>query len=66
MSLLDDYQRPEETAKQLHVTLRTIARYESEPEGLPYVLIGGRKWHHIPTVRAWLAGKMRHPNKRRA
>jgi len=35
---------------------RTAARYERE--GLPYVMLGGRKYRPLAQGRAWLAGRI--------
>jgi hypothetical protein len=54
-----------ETARQLSVVPRTIDRYEREPNGLPFVMIGGKKYHNPASVRAWLAAREKHPNLRK-
>lgn len=63
---LSEYSHHTETAAALNVSPRTLARYESEPNGLPYVMIGGRKYHHTETVRNWITKRMRRPNPKRA
>ncbi len=47
-------------------TPRTLRRYEHEPDGLPYVIVSGRKYRPVKACAAWLAGRMRKPNPRRA
>jgi hypothetical protein len=44
---------------------RTVRRWMSGPDGLPYTRIGNRVLIHIPTAREWLFSRMRHPNPRR-
>jgi hypothetical protein len=44
---------------------RTVVRWMSEPDGLPYTQLGKDKIIHIPSARAWLLGRMRRPNSDR-
>ncbi len=44
---------------------RTITRYESQPNGLAFSEVGGRKIYHIDWVKEFLAARTRHPNRRR-
>ncbi len=55
----------EEQAKQWNCTTRTLRRYENEPDGLPYVIVGGRKYRPVKACAEWLARRMRRPNPRR-
>ena len=55
----------DELAAVLDVTPRTLSRYENQPDGLPSVLIGWRKFYRYESVRKWLAQRERHPNRRR-
>jgi hypothetical protein len=64
--LLDDYIDDSELARKLKVTTRTTRRYRNEPDGLPYLTIGGRIYYRIPSVMDWLAARERRPNPRRA
>ncbi len=45
---------------------RTIARYENEPDGLPSVMIGGRKYFRRLAVVEWLKKREHRPNPRRS
>ena len=63
--LLKDYRDRPGIAKGLGVSERSIARYEGQPNGLPSVLIGGRKLYHVPTVMAWVENRMKRPNPTR-
>ena len=56
----------EEQAKQWNCTTRTLRRYEHEPDGLPYVLVGGSKYRPVKGCAEWLARRVRKPNPRRA
>ncbi len=55
----------EDLAKQWNCTTRTLRRYEHEPDGLPYVIIGGSKYRPVKGSAEWLARRMRQPNPRR-
>ena len=59
--ILDD-----EQARQWSCTTRTLRRYEHEPDGLPYVIVGGSKYRPVKGCAEWLARRVRRPNPRRA
>ena len=59
--ILDD-----EQARQWNCTTRTLRRYEHEPDGLPYVIVGGSKYRPVKGCAEWLARRVRRPNPRRA
>lgn len=59
--ILDD-----EQARQWNCTTRTLRRYEHEPDGLPYVIVGGSKYRPVKGCAEWLARRVRQPNPRRA
>lgn len=63
--LLDGYLTRDELAQQLGVTTRTIARWMSLPDGLPFTRIGGRLLFRTTSVRAWIEAHERRPNPRR-
>lgn len=48
------------------VTQRTLARYENLPNGLPFWMIGGRKYRAVKESARWLETRARRPNPRRA
>ncbi len=52
-------------AAELGCSTRTIARMEHQPNGLPSILLAGRKFYNVDTIRAWLASRERKPNPRR-
>jgi len=60
--LLDDHLDRPGLAADWHCSTRTIARYEQLPDGLPYVIIGGRKWYPIQAARDFMARRLRRPN----
>lgn len=64
-NLLAGYMPAETFEKELHITPRTRLRYQSQPDGLPFVIIGGRTYHPVEAVRAWLKRRERHPNPKR-
>jgi hypothetical protein len=65
LSLLDGMISRAELERELNVVSRTISRYESQPDGLPSLTIGGRKMYRVESVRKWLERRERHPNRRR-
>ena len=66
--LLKDYRDRPSLAKGLKTSERSIARWEDLPDGLPALMIGGRKYYHVPTVMEWLQRrtKGRNPTRQRA
>jgi hypothetical protein len=59
-NILEDFQPQVEFATEHNVSEHTIARYRSEPEGLPYAVFGGKIFIHIPGARKWMAKRIRH------
>jgi hypothetical protein len=64
--LLEEYLDLEMFAKQVNRDPRTVRRWMDKPDGLPYTRIGNKILIHIPTAKAWIFGRMRKPNARRA
>jgi hypothetical protein len=64
-NLLEDYTDIEPFAEQVGRDPRTVRRWMDLPDGLPHTRIGNRILIHIPTARAWIFGRMRHPAPRR-
>ncbi|EJW11722.1 hypothetical protein A33M_2919 [Rhodovulum sp. PH10] len=65
MPLLEGYLTRPELARELGVHTKTVERYESQPNGLPSVTIGGRKYYRRTAVLAWIESRERKPNQRR-
>ena len=63
--ILAGYVDRRDLARQLKCSERTIARYESQTNGLPSTSIGGRKLYKIDSVVAWLNARETQPNPRR-
>lgn len=63
--LLQGYLDREQLARELDCTTRTIWNYENLPDGLPSLMLGGKKLYRIESVRLWLAARERRPNPRR-
>jgi DNA-binding transcriptional MerR regulator len=63
--LLEDYIDRLTLAEELGVNWRTIHRYENQPDGLPSLLIGGRRMYRLESVRAWLKSRERQRNPTR-
>ena len=66
MSVLEEYMTRDQLATELEVVPRTVIRYQNQPDGLPYVEIGGRIYYRRKSVLEWLESRERRPNKRRA
>lgn len=64
-TILSDYLTREQLATEFGVTLRTIARWQKLPDGLPKTTIGNRTLYRIASVRAWLEANERQSNPRR-
>ena len=60
--ILEDYVEVPQLAAEAGKHRRTILRWMDQPNGLPFVKLGNKRLIHIPTARAWLLGRMRHPN----
>ncbi len=63
--LLAGYISRAELAQSLCLNERTIYRYENQPDGLPCMVLGGRKLYKLETVRKWIEGREKRPNPRR-
>lgn len=64
-NILEDYITRDELAAELRITARTLIRYENEPDGLPNMVLGGRKYYRRDAVRDWLRKREHQPNPRR-
>jgi hypothetical protein len=64
INLLSDYADLEPFAAEVNRNPRTVRRWMSETDGLPYTKLGNRILIHIPTARDWLMSRMRRPNPR--
>jgi hypothetical protein len=62
---LVDYLDLEPFAAQVGRDPRTVRRWMSQPDGLPYVRLGNRLLVHIPSAREWLLSRVHRPNQRR-
>jgi hypothetical protein len=63
--LTDEYTEEKKFAEDNNVHQRTVARYRNQPDGLPYVMWGGRVFIHVPRARQWLESRVRHLNPSR-
>ncbi len=63
--LLENYLDRGSLARQLGVSERTVCRYENQPDGLPSLLLGGKRLYRLDSVRAWLERRERKPNPTR-
>jgi hypothetical protein len=60
--LLAGYVTRAELAAEWNCHERTIARYEAQPDGLPFLYIGGRKLYRIEDARAFMERRITTPN----
>ncbi|MCO5157503.1 MAG: hypothetical protein M9945_12270 [Aquamicrobium sp.] len=65
LDLLNDFIPRGQLAHALNLSTRTLMRYEQQPDGLPSLMIGGRKFYRAQSVRDWLAKRETQPNPRR-
>ena len=63
-NILDGLISRDEAAKQLGCNWRTLRRYENEPDGLPNIIIAGRKYYRVEALREFITKRERHPNQR--
>jgi hypothetical protein len=52
----------EKFARMVNKTRRTITRWKSQPDGLPYLRLGRETHIPIAEAREWLARRVRKPN----
>ena len=64
-TLFGEYEPEPALAAKLNDTTKTLQRYRSLPDGLPFLRFGGRVYYRLSTVQAWLAKREEHPNARR-
>ena len=62
----DELITDEQLAEAWQTTTRTLRRYDNWPNGLPYVLVSGRKWRPVRACGEWLSARIIHPNPKRA
>ena len=65
-NILEDYEPEADFAKAHRLHPRTVARYRTEPDGIPWLEFGGRIYIHIPGAKEWLARRVRRNKPRRA
>jgi hypothetical protein len=64
-SVLEGFEPEKKFAVDNEISDRTIKNYRKLPDGLPYVMWGGRVYIPIEKARAWLERRINHPNQRR-
>jgi hypothetical protein len=65
-SILDGYVDEQQFAVNANISTRTVQRYRHQPDGLPYVMWGGKVLIPIDESREWLKSRIKRPNRRRA
>lgn len=63
--IFDDCVELDDFARDVKRHPRTVKRWTTEPDGLPFTRLGKTTWIHIPTAREWLLGRMQQANPRR-
>lgn len=58
----DELISDEELAAEWGATRRTLGRYDRLPDGLPFVMVAGKKHRPRNACREWLARRICHPN----
>ncbi|MDA9465329.1 hypothetical protein [Bradyrhizobium sp. CCBAU 53415] len=64
-SILAGYITEAEFAASADITTRTVCRYRNQPDGLPFLKLGGKVLIPVEDARAWLRARVVHPNARR-
>jgi excisionase family DNA binding protein len=64
-ALLSAYLTRNQLAAELNVTTRTVARWQAQPDGLPFTMLGSRTLYKRASVLAWIESHERQPNPRR-
>jgi hypothetical protein len=59
IDILSGYIHLTDLARELRCGVRTVVRYEHQPDGLPSVTIAGRRYYKISEVRAWVDRRTR-------
>lgn len=65
INFLQDYCDVIEFAADIKKTPRTVDRWCTQPNGLPFAWFGHKRLIHIPSAREWLLARVRKPNPRR-
>ena len=65
LKLLDDWLILDDFAAEVKKHPRTVKRWTQLPDGLPFSYLGQTMIFHVPTSRAWIMSRMRHPNPKR-
>jgi hypothetical protein len=64
--LLEGYLDLDAVAKQFNKHPRSVRRWTTEPDGMPYVKVGNSIFVHVESAREWLLERTRRHNARRA
>ena len=64
--LLADYFDRSSLARELNCSERTIARYENQADGLPSLMLAGKRYYRKAAVLEFLQQRERKRNPRRA
>ena len=61
----DELVPDDDLAVEWGTTRRTLGRYDRLPDGLPFVMLSGRKYRPLNASRVWLARRIRRPQRNR-
>ena len=64
-SILEGFVFEADFARANKISRRTSANYRNEPNGLPYVMFGGKVYIHVERAKNWLDARIKRPNPRR-
>ena len=64
-SILEGYMPRAKWAEAAGISDRTAARYENQPDGLPTLDFGGRKYVHVERSKGWIERREKQANPRR-
>jgi hypothetical protein len=60
----DDYLTQQDLARELHVSVRTIARWHVERIGPPRIVVGRLLLYRRVTIRQWLESREEQPHRK--
>jgi DNA-binding transcriptional regulator YiaG len=60
----DDYLTQQDLARELHVSVRTLARWHVERIGPPRIVVGRLLLYRRATIRDWLESREEQPRRK--
>lgn len=62
---LEDYMTREQIARELGMAPRSLTRWQSMPDGIPFIKVGGKVFFRKSSVLAWLEARETRKNPTR-